>query len=382
MKRLLPILLLSAVAFSCDPEKPEDPKDPFDTFDRRAMLQNMGENVIMPALDFTASSGIALDVAAQNFALSPSQITLDKLQTAWVTAAKAWAQVEMYRFGPMDEAGLNTVAAIHYGTAYPMNYGSAADKAGINAAVSGSNALDSAWISIQAGNKRGLPAIEYLIFSKEERDEKILSDFSAPRRFSYLQAATADLRRNLSGIANAWKPSGGNFINSFVNADGRDLGSSIGMVMNELAFMVEMHKNEKVGRPLGKRTAGNPQPNLVEARESMQSLALIKENIRGLKNLFEGRSGTVDGSGFDDLLNHLGAEFAGQPLAAMIEQQCDVVIEKTDAISSFPLDEAVTKIPPSVEILYNEAKKLLVLMKVDAANNIGVQITYFDNDGD
>jgi uncharacterized protein len=180
---------------------------------------------------------------------------------------------------------------------------------------------------------------------------------------------------------NGWKPGSGNHLQAFINSDGRDIGSSIGMMVNEMVYQIEVMRNEKVGRPLGKRTSGNIQPQSVEAKYSDNSLAFIKENITGIEKAFTGNGAAGDKAGFDDLLDQLKAEFNGQPLAKMIKDQFQAVRQKADAIN-IPLQDAVNQNPAAVEALYTELNKLLVLTKVDMVNNIGVVITYIDNDGD
>jgi predicted lipoprotein len=54
---------------------------------------------------------------------------------------------------------------------------------------------------------------------------------------------------------------------------------------------------------------------------------------------------------------------------------------KLDLINS-PLSTAVTAQKDLVGTAYDEVKKLQVMMEVDMINNLGVLLTFSDNDGD
>jgi hypothetical protein len=46
------------------------------------------------------------------------------------------------------------------------------------------------------------------------------------------------------------------------------------------------------------------------------------------------------------------------------------------------MDVALTNNPQAIEDVYNELKKLVVLTKIDMTTQLGIVITYLDNDGD
>jgi uncharacterized protein len=393
MKKILLILLLLPFTFftGCKDDDPDNnpPKDPFDQYDRKDMLRNLGYNVIIPVFNDFNQKTNALQQAVNNFTATPTATSLDALQNAWKEAAFSWKRAEMYKIGPLDKDnnGNNLIAVIDFGSANTMEIANAVNTAGVeNAINSAPGNIDNAYIeSLTAANLKGLPTIEYLLFNRDQGNSFILDQYingaNVQKRKDYLKALGENLKIKSETIVNAWSPSGGNHLETFINADGRDIGSSIGMMVNEIVYQIEVIRNEKVGRPLGKRTNGSPQPLSVEAKYSNNSIAFIKENITGLERAFKGEGTAGDKSGFDDLLNHLKAEFNGQPLAQLIKDQFGAVKQKADAVN-MPLQDAISQNPAAVEALYTELNKLLVLTKVDMVNNIGVVITYIDNDGD
>lgn len=385
MKKLLLILLLLPPAFfiGCKDKNPDDtPKDPFDQYDRQGMLRNLGENVIIPSFEELAQKTSALKQAVATYNTSTTEPNLIALQNAWKEAAFAWKRAELYKVGPLDNGGNGLLASIDHSSANTMTIENAVNPSGVeNAITSATGAIDNNYIETLGSQLKGIPTLEYLLFNRTQGNTFILSQFNDQKRKDYLAAASENLNQKAETVLNGWKPGGGNHLQTFVNADGRDIGSSIGMMVNEIVYQIEIMRNEKVGRPLGKRTSGNIQPQSVEAKYSDNSLAFLKENINGLEKTFTGNGAAGDKAGFDDLLDQLKAEFNGQPLAKMIKDQFQAVRQKADAIN-VSLQDAVSQNPAAVEALYTELNKLLVLTKVDMVNNIGVVITYTDNDGD
>lgn len=388
MKKLLLILLVLPLAFiiGCKDDDPDDPKDPFDQYDRKEMLRNLGENVIIPAFEELTQKTNSLKQAITNFNSTATEANLVAVQNAWKDAAFAWKRAELYKVGPLDDGGNGLLASIDHGSANTMTIENAVNPNGVeNAITTAPGAIDNNYIETLGTTMKGLPTLEYLLFSRDQGNSFVLNQYTtgadAQKRKSFLSATAENLHNKVETVLNGWKPSGGNHLQAFIDADGRDIGSSIGMMVNEIVYQIEVTRNEKVGRPLGKRTNGNIQPQSVEGKYSNSSIAFIKENITGLERAFKGEGTAGDKAGFDDLLNHLKAEFNGQPLAQLIKDQFNAIRQKADAIN-MPLQDAVSQNPAAVEALYTELNRLLVLTKVDMVNNIGVVITYIDNDGD
>ena len=105
-------------------------------------------------------------------------------------------------------------------------------------------------------------------------------------------------------------------------------------------------------------------------------LANLSENLQGLYAVYTGSAGTADGFGFDDLLAALGS-----PLAARITQQIQTTIAAVQAIPP-PLRRAVVQHPEAVTAAYDAVKELLILLKVDMTNVLGVTVDFGDIDGD
>jgi predicted lipoprotein len=234
---------------------------------------------------------------------------------------------------------------------------------------------------------KGFPAVEYLIFSLSNDHTEILSryttDTNAARRKQFLTAITKFLHENTSAVANEWSRStGGNYINTFISNTGTDVGSSIGFLVNQMNYHLEIVINQKIGVPAGKRSNGTIFPQRVEALYSNMSLPFIEANLAHLQNVFEGKTASGDGAGLAEYLTALGAKDGqGKPLAQAINEKMATAMAAVKAIPPTLPETISTNITP-VDRAFNELKSLLVPFKVDMPSAIGTSITYIDNDGD
>ena len=337
------------------------PNDGGDKFDRTAMLTNLGNNIVLPAHQQFSASATALKAKKDSFIGNPSSVTLDSLKSAFLAAYTSYMAVETYSFTASGELrNLNVFAT---------------DTAQVNSnIVAGTYDLNTA-NNIRA---KGFPAIDYLLFGRSSSEiiNLFSVDANAANRKQYLTDLTTEIETTASGAAIAWN----NSLPQFINASGTDVGSSAGMLVNDLSFASERCRRERVGNSLGYIgviSSGNIAPDLVEAHNSAYSKELLAENLRQLKTLYEGGSG----SGFDDYLIYLNAEYNGQPLAPAISNQFDLVIQKAEIIP-VNYSTALTTNRPDMESLFLELKKLTVMLKVDMSSQLGVIINYSDNDGD
>jgi predicted lipoprotein len=148
-------------------------------------------------------------------------------------------------------------------------------------------------------------------------------------------------------------------------------------LVNQLNFDFELLKNAKIGIPLGKKTLGVTQVDKIESPFAKQSIALAVENLNSIENAFKGASG----SGLDDYLDALGAKYNQNDLSDEILSgfaESRTALEAIDNDLATAIDSETSK----VETAHTALQNLVVLLKVDMPSQLGVQITYQDNDGD
>lgn len=342
-----------------------------DNFNRQALLENAGSNIILPAFNNFSEKTAALKEAAYTLAGEVNQVNLTAAQEAWLDARLSWKYAEMFEFGPVDQL----IAA-------PMIDNWPTNTVGIEEALDTTTPINSEYIASLGSTRKGLPAVEYLLFDFSEGDQAILNKLNNDqKRLQYLTALTERIQTLAVEIHTAWDPSGGNYLNTFTSSSDKSAGSSINILANNFLMLIEEVKNKKLGTPLGKSSMGTLLPENVEARFSGRSLELIERNLDAIEDIFTGNGTKGDLEGYAEYLDALGAQYQGQPLSAVIVQQIAAAREKIGAITE-PLKVAVETNTAQVDEAYVDLQRLVVFTKTDMMSNLGLLVTYTDNDGD
>jgi predicted lipoprotein len=369
---LMVFAMVSTIAFTaCDRKKKEEPT-PESTFDKSGMLANMGDNIIVPAYLDLKISVDSMDFYCDQFISNPTAGNLVSLQLKFFSAYTSYQRVSEFEFGPAE----NELIRPSFNT-FPC------DTAQINSKISAGDLTLGAASDLDA---KGFPAMDFLLYGINRDNSIVLAKFTTDANASnaknYLAALVNELKYKTDVTCNAWSASGLNYISTFKNNTGSDVGSSIGMLVNQINYDLEILKNAKIGIPLGKKTLGTPLPEKVEAFYNTQSLALAAEHLKSLENIYLGKSKQgVDGSGLDDYVSHVEAQHPLGPLNTVIKNKFTSAKAKLALIPG-TLSQAVLTNASIVDAAYLELQQLVVLLKVDMSSALGVMITYVDNDGD
>jgi predicted lipoprotein len=371
LKKILILCSVVSILFlqaGCKDKKNEQPQA---DFDRNGMLINIGNNIIIPNYQNFNSKVITMDSLLTVFNLNPSASGLINLQNAFKDAYISYETVSMLDFGPAEQEVLRVTVNI-----FPCD----TSKINTNISTGGYN-LDAA----SSAAATGFPALDYLLFGTGADNTEILAklttDSKAAERKAYLAALSNQIKAKANNVLNGWLPSGGNYINTFINASGTDMGSSVGYLVNQINYELDNLKNAKIGIPLGKQSLGVIYPEKTEGYYSGISLQLALTQVSTTQNIFLGKSGSNDGSGFDDYLTQIDASYNGGSLSLAINNQFNTAIAKLNLVPN-PLSGTIQSNPATVDTAYVEIQKLLVLMKTDMPSALAVLITYVDNDGD
>ena len=166
----------------------------------------------------------------------------------------------------------------------------------------------------------------------------------------------------------------------YIQQDGTDVGSSLGMVVNSLNLDFEKFiRDGKVGIPLGIRSLGNPLPGHVEAPYSGNSKALLTASLEGLLLLIEGSAGSS--YSLSTYMNHVGAQHSGTELSGIIRNHINDLMNQVNAIDR-PLEVWLVEEAGAADQLYTDLQQLVVYLKVDMTSSLGILISYQDTDGD
>lgn len=344
------------------------PQSPLENYDRATMLKTTADSVITPSYVALADACNQLNTSAVSFSGNVNAGTLTDLRNNWNNAIAKWMRCEMFNFEYANANSLNNQI-----DAWPV------DIAVIESEIHGSSTIDESYIASTGTTRKGLSALEDLLYGANNNQQEVLDSFTtsafAARRLQYLQAVCAHIKTQSQAAATDWN--GGTSYNHFISQTQLDISGSMNLLVNGLIEHIEFVRKNKVGKPLGTDNGGVADGSLAENRYAPRSIENIKENIAAWRDIITAKSGT----GLDDYLDHVDAQYNGQKLSTALVTQMDVCIQKADAVT-LPLSAAVTQQQSQVQALYLELKKLTVMTKADMSSSLGVIITFSDNDGD
>jgi uncharacterized protein len=354
---IVPIIVLVC----CKPKKKNEEPEPAESFDKQALLVNMADNVILPAYNDFKSAFDSLITAYSTFSVSGTQadfqIAKQKLHSSYLK----YQRMSLYEFGPAEQLIIRMNCNV-----FPT------DSVQIASNISGGG-YDLA--SAANFDAKGFPALDFLFYGNGMSESGVIQLFTnTPNRRKYVTDLLNDVSSKVNSVISTGNAS---YKNTFVNSLSTDVGSSIGFLVNQVNFELDYLKNSKIGIPLGKKSLGIVLPEKCEAYYGKQSVQYALETLKAIENTYNGGSG----KGFDDYLEHLGAQYNGGSLNAAIQNQFSIAKSKMAAIPD-PLSTQITTNSAVVDAAYTELMKLLVLLKTDMPSSLGVIITYQDGDGD
>lgn len=330
--------------------------------DRRALLTRIVEQVILPHHQALVEESALLEQRVQQFADDPTVDTLAAAQAQWHTTAAAWAQVEPFslRF---------TMLATGQIKKWPIN------TKFIEEFIAETATIDEPFIASIGATAKGIGAIEYFLFSPTLTADEIVATLAVtPQRLAYPVALTQNLTNAAEALYALWAPEGENGAQRFIDADfsENNVQGSISMLTNELIVLLETMVKTKVEYPL-RGVMADPQPQAVESPYAGASWPLMVANLRTVQQVFQ--------AGLGDYLDQMAVTPRTPTLSAAINTQLEATIAAMEALT-LPLEVAVIEDPAPVRAVRDEIKDLLVLLKVDMANQLGITVTFSDNDGD
>lgn len=370
---LASLLIVTATLFNCgggggggDTTTPPPTNQPSAA---EKMLTAQGQ-VMQNAVDAFVARADELRVSADDLAASPTAAGLETVRERHLQTALAWQRLESCHFGPAKEQRLER--QIHF---WPTRPGTIDQTLADWATVS---QQDFAELGV-AG--KGFPAMEYLLHGPHGRDLTAADQADAR---AYLAAMAADIKRVADQLATIWAEDGEAFYTQWVDAfKGTTLYPSfhaaLSAMVNQLAFQLEQVKNTKIGKPYGQESGGAPRPETVEAPYGHFSAAYVQANLEMVQWLYLGDNGSGTGFGLHEYLAERDQALADEIVASLTRSMATIAALRQ---ANDDLAVAVSQNPDEVAACIDELQTLIVLIKVDLANVLGVTITFNDNDGD
>jgi predicted lipoprotein len=364
-KRFLLLLIAMVAIYACSSSEEIAPEQ-VDSFDRSAMMENIADNIIIPAYEDFSGKMSALKIAGETFTITPNQTNLEALRASWFAAYKTWQSIEMFDIGKAEELQFK-----FYMNVYPVTVNDIEDNI-----AQGSYDLK----SVNNQDAQGFPALDYLLHGLADTDAAILDTYTTTENKddykNYILAVLDQMNTLTESVESDFKAQRNNFVVSTENT----ATSSVNKLINDYIFYYEKGlRANKFGIPSG-IFSSTPLPEKVEGRyKNNVSKELALDALTAVQNLFEGRhyNSSETGLSFKAYLIKLKRT----DIATSTSSQFNTATAQVETLeNSFAtqIDTDNTGMTRS----YDELQKAVVLLKVDMLQAFNVSVDYVDADGD
>lgn len=337
------IIIAFALIVGCESGDGDETVD--ETYDAGAILDHYAYSVVYGIYsDLDSKAGELLD-AVKALQADISQSNLEAAQQAWVAARIPWEKSEAFLFGPVDTQGLDPAL-----DSWPV------DHVSLQQVLGGDDEITTNYVTNELEDtKKGFHTIEYLLF--REGDQRQASDIT-DRELAYLLAATMNLKDSTAQLANAWSPSGENFVNTIASAgEGNSVYRSQSGALQEMVdgmiTIADEVANGKISDPYNEEDT-----TLVESQFSFNSIADFQNNIRGIQAVYTGNYNS-DGPGLDDFVS--GNDSA---LDSRFKAEVQAAIDAIGAIPN-PFRDAITTDRPAIQAAIDAVGTVHITLQQD-----------------
>jgi predicted lipoprotein len=335
---------------------------------RRTLLERWSTELIVPLYGEFEARSVDVAAAVDGLCAAPSETTLAAAQTAWEAARQPFKRAEVFAFGPYSRPEFRIGPKIDSWPARPEV---------VEEWLTGSEPVDPAMLAQLGVWHKGLPVLEYFLFSPEASAQDQIEN---PRRCEYLRSTATELVNRAREIHLAWAPEGGDFAQQLSGAGRtstawRSLRDAFGEVVNRMGFTIENVRRDKLGRPLGDMTGGVTLPNETESRFSGRAIRDILDNLGGIEVLFFGDAAR----GVPGVSSY--AIERGRNFDDSFRTSLDAARSALTAVN-VPLGEAVSSEADRVRDATARLNELQTLIQTELISALGLSLNFNDNDGD
>lgn len=317
---------------------------------RRDVLAYLADEVMLPAERELADAAAALSSATRAACAGQE---LAPAQAAWGALHSAWTRTSGFSFGPVVEQ--KQASALDFWPARPDS---------IEAAITGAPAtIDAAYVDGLGTGAKGMPALEYLLFSAPAPTPGPRCDF--------MTELAADIEQRTGEIADAWQDSHAEALRSAGHGSAVYPSEKAGLdaVVNASIEGLYRVVKTKLDRPLGNITGSDPDGALVESYFSGRGLDDIAADLDSFERVYAG-------DGLATLVIAQNPELDPRIVAQLAAARTAL------AAVPPPLQLSVETDRNAVQALRDEVDALRRLIKLDVASLLGVTLSLSDNDGD
>ncbi len=373
MKRfLISFFVFSLLLSACSGGDGDDgPVDEGNGFNRKAMLENMADNIIIPSYQKFSSDMTVLKGAVSGFVTTANEENLNVLRDAWSNAYISWQSIGMFEIGKAE-----AISYRNFMNVFPVNT--------INIETNlTSGSYDLTSVSLQ--DEQGFGALDYLINGLSNSNADIVSFYTSTTNGNqykeYLSAVVNRMDLLTNQVVTDWT---NGYRNTFVDNNGSSATSSVDKIVNDFIFHYEKHlRAGKIGIPAGVFATQTFDDKVEAFYKNDLSKTLFNANLTAMQDFFNGKhfANETQGESFRTYLNFLKTIKEGEDLVKIINDQFNA----SKTISANLSKNFSNQIRTNNNLMlntYDELQKNVVHMKVDMVQAFSIKLDFTDNDGD
>lgn len=346
-----------------------------------AMLTQVGEGVITPAIDDFAVDAAALQsstaaLAALTYGDEGWEDARALAQQDWLAAMGSWQRLEVMQVGPAapsldSDAGVDLRDAIY---SWPSVNPCRVDQETVLAEWDEADFFETRLINVV-----GLDAMETLLFAVDTENDcpgqvdinsdgswDALGDAVWDHRSAYASALADELVVVAGELQSAWVDEDHTAVLASGSSPYDSQQAALNAVFDALFYLELRTENDKIAPPLG---LGDCTEDVctedLESPLAGDSHVWVRENLTGFQAMYLG----ADGDGFDDLLQEIGQGDVDDTIQA----QLAATIAAADALE-VPLQDAPEQAPDELAALYEEIKVLAELLDNDLSTVLSLTV--------
>jgi len=366
-EKLLFILSFIVILSACQNSTNNGDIDPI-LGSRSELLENVTNNIIIPAHENLKDELTNLNAKAQDFTNNPNSLSFSKLKNAYVQTYISWQSVEMFSIGKAEE--IDYVKTMN---TYPCT------PAFINNNIQ-SQSYDFNQSTDAIFKAQGLPALDYMLYGLDLDSNMILDYYlgiDGIKYLDYLNDLIAQMETNTNLIIEYWQTNKDNFISS----DGNTAVSSLNILTNDFIYYYEKGlRANKIGIPCGRWNGFQIYEIGVEAYYRADiSKTLSLASLNACKDFFIGKgiNSGVSGFSYADLLSENGDGNLSVSIINALNQAETVISSLDENFRTQLLQDNLSMLDA-----YDALQAVVPLLKVQMLSALTITVDYEDSDGD
>ena len=250
-KSIFYINLLFLLSISCtDPS--ESNENIVDNFDRQSMLENITDNIILPAFDDFSEKIEVLELSVITFSNDLDLASLEQVQSHLFEAYKTWQYIEMFSLEKAEE-----IYYVQKMNTYPATVSKIENN--ISTGIYDLDSNNNNWVA------QGFPTLDYLLFGIADNASNTLLFYQNNDNIAHLKYLK-DVVSQMVSITEVVRQDWISIRDIFVSSSDNSATSSLNTLTNDFIYYFEKGlRTNKFGIPSGVFSGNNTRSSKVEA---------------------------------------------------------------------------------------------------------------------